>query len=142
MAAPPHRFAVHAMIQHPGPAAAAAYLWSLDHCSGWGHGGIHAPVIRQQGHYYVLLCTFPPGSGCTSNPMPSSKWQCCENSWKKKVDRGGVVRLLYKQIPVRPDILSVGFGTLFPIPAHAVRCWRSPFRSYKQYPGKEGDRDW
>ena len=61
---------------------------------------------------------------------------------KKKVDRGGVVRLLYKQIPVRPDILSVGFGTLLPIPAHAVRCCRSPFRSYKQYPGKEGDRDW
>ena len=98
MAAPPHRFVVHAMIQHPGPAAAVAFLWSLDHCSTWGHGGIHAPVIRQQGHYYVLLCTFPPGSGCPSNPMPSSKWQCCENSWKKKVDRGGVVRLLYKQI--------------------------------------------
>ena len=103
MAAPPHRFAVQAMIQHPGPAAAVAYLWPLDHCSGWGHGGIHAAVIRQQGHYYVLLCTFPPGSGCTSNPM--------------RVDRGGVVRLLYKQIPVSPYILSVGFGTLFPLPA-------------------------
>ena len=103
MAAPPHMFAVQAMIQHPGPAAAVAYLWSLDHCSGWGHGGNHAPVIRQQGHYYVLLCTFPTGSGCTSNPM--------------RVDRDGVVRLQYKQIPVSLDKLSVGFGTLFPIPA-------------------------
>ena len=57
MAAPHHRFAVQAMIQHPGPAAAVAYFWSLDHCSGWGHDGIHAPVIRQQGHYYVV--SFP-----------------------------------------------------------------------------------
>ena len=34
-----------------------------------------------------------------------------------QVDRGGVVRLLYKQIPVSPQILSVGFGTQFPRPA-------------------------
>ena len=103
MAAPPHMFAVQSMIQHPGPATAVAYLCPMDHCSGWGHGGIHAAVMHQQGHYYVLLCTFPPGSGCTSNHM--------------QVDRGGVVRLLYKQIPVSPHILSVGFGTLFPLPA-------------------------
>ena len=42
------------MIQHRGPAAAVAYLLSLDPRSGWGHEGVHAPVIRQQGHYYVL----------------------------------------------------------------------------------------
>ena len=34
-----------------------------------------------------------------------------------QVDRGGVARLLYKQIPVSPHILSVGFRTLFPLPA-------------------------